>query len=511
MPFTAPTTTTAFTVTENNWTDSDSWEELRLAVSERNKAAGNSWRGYWWSDDGPPDYNPIENTYEWYNSAGFSDSMSLYWNDDAPYSLHDLVFWAEVHSIIKNVYSDYAKGDPDYFTDNSIPPWDSGWKIGFADWLDFCKYVGGNLYTSDTDYGFRKATRSGDDVSWGRGSAEAGDYVGYHLMEDAIACCKAMAYFYEAADPDDGQSIYEINTTMFDDSGTNKVTMDTQSYSATTMLVNDGQTEEYTFDCDVSTGGSFHYKSIIDGGPGFDHEVLIEWIPSTTGEGSSRMWVTEDGSKTEYSGEWLLCDRFTFDFEVPEISLGSGVTSITAGKITITGFAFSGSDPASPIVINLSASTSVDTIRNWTVLTYDTSSTATIFERSSNATTSTSSDSEAIAQKTTTADAPTRFYVGCSWFETPIDIPTNEYTIKPDLAWGFSRNFSAGNPSTGTLVGIFSNLAPDAWETVALAATDTEFSGGWNTLPAADATLTAGQKELLAAYTMKVTFTNGAV
>ncbi|MDD3276075.1 MAG: hypothetical protein PHP93_03380 [Kiritimatiellales bacterium] len=167
-----------FTISGENWQQIEKLEEIRLAYSERCKFSGQyGWQKYVWKDG----------WYQWVQGDG-SEADRLQNNIPAHgkgFNLQTLNFWSAIQVFFTRVESMAWLNDAYQQTQH-------------VTFKQFCQRAGGGLYTSETDYGFRRVIEYDDDKNpvfrrlfmEGEGAyenyMEPGDIIGPWVLEDIL-------------------------------------------------------------------------------------------------------------------------------------------------------------------------------------------------------------------------------------------------------------------------------------------------------------------------------------
>lgn len=164
----------------------ESAEELRLAVSERSKAAGREWRRFQWLQTGELETDGV---WQWVDGDGSDD-------DRLPdrFNLQAHSFWYGIQQEVESFCDDFATGEDLAGVTRSA----ARNTAEFADFEELCEYIGGNLYTSPDDFGWQRALEkdeSGEPVMV-RGRHQAVDYIGSWVVEDLVAVFNALRFVY---------------------------------------------------------------------------------------------------------------------------------------------------------------------------------------------------------------------------------------------------------------------------------------------------------------------------
>lgn len=241
-----------FTISKDNYWQLDKMEELRLALSER--------YAFVMPTEGAAEYRSysiVDGAYSWIKG---NDSVDDTLGANEPlkgFNLQAYTFYNEQQIAIQDeLVFLYAYPDSSYYDiDADIYDFvDFKIDVSFKSFLEFCKYCGGTLYTSDEDYGWRRVSEITDgEPVFSRGAAEIGDYLGGWLVEDLVLAYEHLktAQFYPQTAPN------AINARIY-----NKGSIET---SATSIW--------FGFDSVYSTD----YRTLV-----VDGEAISETVPSTT-------------------------------------------------------------------------------------------------------------------------------------------------------------------------------------------------------------------------------------
>ncbi|GAF74832.1 unnamed protein product, partial [marine sediment metagenome] len=173
-----------FTVNGTNWRELDKLEEIRLGFSERNQAQG---------------YSPLKWDGTFWGSGDGTSADTLQNNEPVGgYAMPSAIFFAVIHDeAVSFAAKPWVSSEP---YDLNDPPD----KLAFGSFHDFCEYCGGTLYTSPTDYGWRRAVDATDidNPTFIRGYARGGDILGPWLIEDIVLAMEnATAYDWTRLGP----------------------------------------------------------------------------------------------------------------------------------------------------------------------------------------------------------------------------------------------------------------------------------------------------------------------
>lgn len=165
-----------FSINSSNWQQAGKLDEIHRTACELFRLSyGLEWFFNWDSESlqfiNELSFVPF--------SAGERIQRYQFWS-----GLQELVEWSLIY--VLPYQSSYAGSD-------QITPYaDLGEDDGYEDNEYFWQAVGGNLFTSLTDYGWRRKLGDGSFV---RGQAQLGDVIGKHLIEDLVSVlsfCKAI-------------------------------------------------------------------------------------------------------------------------------------------------------------------------------------------------------------------------------------------------------------------------------------------------------------------------------